>query len=358
MAVTATGLPASGRAADIDYASTGVDLKDDPPVNSGFSFPAEWKPHERTLMQYLPAQNWHGRQLDGARGEWAAIANAISEFEPVTMAVHPGDLADARQRLASGIDLVEFPLNDGWSRDSGPMILTNGAGERCVAGFEFNGWGKKFPPYHDDALAKARFAKHLGLPLHPAGMVLEGGAVAVDGEGTLITTDECLLNKNRNPRKSKAEIETILKDWLGVNKVIWIPRGLTPDPITDGHIDGMAAFAAPGVVLLHMSQFNDDANYGITRRAKEILQNARDAKDRKLEIVEIPLTSRHVVHMNFYVCNGAVIVPIAGKTAEDDVPLAILREAFPKRRVVPIGGRALASGGGGIHCITQQVPAA
>ncbi len=357
MGFAASGLPARGLAATADYTSTGVELVRSAPADDGFSFPAEWTRHERTLMQFLPPQNWNDNQLRGARTEWAAVANAVAEFEPVLMAVQPGDRAEAEKLLSSDIAFVEFAMNDGWSRDSGPMILTNASGERAVAGFEFNGWGAKFPPYDDDLLAKARFAKHLGMALHPVDMVLEGGAVALDGEGTLITTEECLLNKNRNPGKSKAEIETMLKDWLGVEKIIWIPRGLTPDPITDGHIDGMAAFAAPGVVLLHTTDDRSDPNHAITKEAREILRRTRDAKGRKLEIIEIPLTSWNVVHMNFYICNGAVIVPVAGKAGEDDVPLGILREAFPDRRVVPITGRYIAEGGGGVHCITQQVPA-
>ncbi len=354
--LAAMNWPRVGRASGINYEATGVDIINYPPANDGFSFPAEWTPHERTLMQFPPAQNWEDRQLNGARKDWAAVANAVAEFEPVTMAVQPKDKKVAKELLSSSVDFVEFQMNDAWSRDSGPMILTNDAGERRVAGFEFNGWGGKFPPFDDDALAKARFAKHLGISLHPADMVLEGGAVAVDGEGTLLTTEECLLNKNRNPGKSKAEIETILKGWLGVEKIIWLPKGLTPDPITDGHIDGMAAFAAPGVLLLHMTKYRDDPNLLITYEARKVLEEVRDAKGRKLEIIEIPLTSWDVVHMNFYICNGGVIVPVAGKDLEDDGPLAIIREAFPKHEIVPITGRYLA-GGGGIHCITQQVPA-
>ncbi len=357
MGLTASGLPAAAGTATVDYASTGVDLLHHAPADDGFYFPAEWTRHERTLMQFLPAQNWHRHQLEGARKEWAAVANAIAEFEPLTMAVQPQDVAEAKKLLSSQIDFVEFAMNDGWSRDSGPMIVTNDAGERRVAGFEFNGWGGKFPPYRDDALAKAQFAKHFNMAMHPAAMVLEGGAVALDGEGTLITTDECLMNPNRNPGKSKPKIEDILKGWLGVEKIIWIPRGLTPDPITDGHIDGMAAFASPGVVLLHTTDDTSDENHAITHEARKILSQALDAKGRKLEIVEIPLTSWNVVHMNFYICNGAVVVPVAGKSKEDDVPLGILRETFPDRKIVPITGRYIAEGGGGVHCITQQVPA-
>ncbi len=354
----AAGLGGSGSASAqaVSYEATGVQISSRLPADAGFSFPAEWVPHERTLMQFLPAQNWPRRDVAAAREEWAKVANAVAAFEPVTMAVQPQDKAAAKQLLSGEIELIEFPMNDGWSRDSGPMVLRNAAGERCVAGFTFNGWGGKFPPYDDDALAKAHFAKHLGMALHPVDLVLEGGAVALDGEGTLITTEQCLLNPNRNPGKSKAEVEAALKAWLGVERVIWLPEGLTPDPITDGHIDGMAAFAAPGLLLLHVTDDRGDPNHAITARAKEILQGAPDARGRRFEIVEIPLTSWDVLHMNFYLCNGAVIVPVAGRASEDDLPIGILREVFRGRRVIGVTGRIIAKGGGGIHCITQQVP--
>ena len=358
-AATAAAVGAAGpvRAAAIDYEGTGVEIRRSPPAEEGFRFPAEWAPHERTLMQFLPPQNWSRSQWEGAVGEWAAVANAVADFEPVTMAVRPEDRGHAEQLLGSGIELIELDLNDGWSRDSGPMILVDDTGRRCVAGFEFNGWGAKFPPYDADALAKAHFAAHLGLPLHPADLVLEGGAVTVDGEGTLITTEECLLNPNRNPGKSRDEVDAILRDWLGVSRVIWLPKGLTPDPITDGHIDGMAAFAAPGVVLLHTTDDRSDPNHAITQEAKRILEQTTDAMGRRFEVIEVPLTSWDVVHMNFYICNGAVVVPVAGNAEEDEAPLAIIDEAFPGREVVPITGRFTAEGGGGVHCITQQVPA-
>jgi len=343
-------------AGDVDYARTDVRLLDGNPAAEGFAMPAEWERHAGTLMQFPPPQNWYKSQLGPARAEWAAVANTVAEYEPVTMAVRPQDRAAAEALLSSQIELIEMPLNDAWSRDSGPMIVSDAAGERRVAGFVFNGWGGKFPPHSDDALAKGRFAAHLGLGMHVSEMVLEGGAVAVDGQGTLITTEECLMHSNRNPGWSKAEIEAELMAQLGVTKVIWLPRGLTPDPITDGHVDGMAAFAAPAVVLLHTTAERSDPNYAITQGARRILQESTDAKGRRFEVIEIPLTSWDVAHMNFYICNSALLVPVAGKRAEDDLPMGIIREAFPRHRVIGVTGPMLAGGGGGVHCITQQVP--
>ena len=338
----------------MDYAAAGATLIETPPADEGFYFPAEWQRHERTLMQFLPASSWYEKDSDE---EWAAVANAVAEFEPVTMAVQPKSMTRAESLLSSDIERVEWPMNDGWSRDSGPIVLVNGTKDRRVAGFEFNGWGGKHPPWDQDALIKARFAAHLDMALHPAPLVLEGGAVAVDGEGTLITTEQCLLNANRNPGKTKAEVEAVLRGWLGVETVIWLPKGLEPDPITDGHVDGIAAFAGAGVVLLHTTDDRSDPNYEITRDAKDVLLNTPDARGRRLQVIEIPLTSFDLVHMNFYICNGGVIVPVTGNAREDDAPLAILREVFPDHQVVPVTGRLIAKGGGGVHCITQQVPA-
>lgn len=340
-----------------DYARTGADIRLTPPSDEGFYFPAEWTAHERTLMQFLPPQNVSRRDIAASQREWTDVANAVADFEPVTMAVRAEDMARAARLLSSAVELVEMPLNDGWCRDSGPMILVNGGSERRVAGFEFNCWGEKFVPYDDDALVKAEFAERFGMPFHPADLVLEGGAIHVDGEGTAITTEQCLLHDNRNPGRTKSEIEAILKGWLGVEKVIWLAEGLVPDPFTDGHVDGIAAFAAPGVVLLHTTDDAADPNRAITAAAREVLQNSRDAKGRTLDVIPMPLTDTDLVHMNFYICNGAVIVPVTGRASEDDAPLEILKDVFPDRKIVPVGGRLIAEGGGGVHCITQQMPA-
>ncbi|SLN69692.1 Agmatine deiminase [Roseovarius albus] len=351
-----TALPSSA-AKSIDYTQTGAQVIGGSAGQDGYMFPAEWARHEQTLMQFPSPQNWPRRQLKAARKEWANVANLVAEYEPVTMAVRPQDHAAAQAMLSNQIKLIEMPLNDAWSRDSGPMIVQNRAGDRRIAGFTFNGWGNKFPPYSADQLAKGRFAAHLDMPMYQSDLVLEGGAVAFDGQGTILTTEECLLHKNRNPGWTKAQVEAELKTQLGADKVIWLPKGLTPDPITDGHVDGIAAFAAPGVVLLHTIHEAGDPNTAITAAAKRVLENTTDARGRRFEIIEIPLTSFDVVHMNFYICNGAVVVPISGKPSEDNTPLAIIREAFPRHKVHGVSGRMIGGGGGGVHCITQQIPA-
>lgn len=355
-AFAATGFMHHSATAAVNYTGSGATMRDTSPDQDGFYFPAEWARHEATIMQFLPPQNWYPNQLRDARKEWAMVANTVAEFEPVIMSVRPQDRGAAKKALSSEIELVDFPMNDGWSRDSGPMILVDDAGNRAIAGFEFNGWGNKFPPYDDDAQLKACLAAHLNFPFYPAPMVLEGGAVILDGEGTCITTEECLLHRNRNPGMSKAQVEETLTRWLGVEKTIWLPLGLTPDPITDGHVDGIAAYVAPGVVMLHVSDYDDDPNYGLTHEALSILENETDARGRKLEVTTLPLAET-VVHMNYYVCNGGVVVPTAGDKRQDDPALAIIRDAFPDRKVMGVSGTMLSEGGGGVHCITQQIPA-
>jgi agmatine deiminase len=342
-----------------DYASTGARLlTESTPAEDGFYAPAEWATHERTVMAFPPPQNWEDFHipLEDMFGQWAEVANALSEYEPVLMAVRPEERNVAKRLLSGEIELFEVPLNDGWSRDSGPVFVVNEEGDRRVAGFTFNGWGAKFPPYDDDALFKARICKYLDVAMYPIDMVLEGGAVAVDGEGTLITTEQCLLNKNRNAAP-KETIEKVLNDSFGTKKVIWLGKGLEPDPITDGHVDGIVAFAEPGVVLLHTTDEKDDPNFEICRDAKRRLNESRDAEGRRLEIIDVPLTSYTVGHINFYIGNGCVLVPTAGRPREDDEPMGIIREAFQNHEVVGVESKVLAAGGGGVHCITQQVPA-
>ncbi|MEM8604156.1 MAG: agmatine deiminase family protein [Cyanobacteria bacterium P01_H01_bin.121] len=326
------------------------------PLEDGFYFPAEWDPHEFTIMAFPPAQNWQGYlPMPQVWDEWALVANTVNEFEPVLMVVDPADLVAAQQRLSASIEVVEFPLNDAWSRDTGPLFLVDGNGQRRATGFTFNGWGEKFPPYKADQLLKARLCEYLDTDLYPADLVVEGGAVVLDGQGTAITTAENILNANRNPGVSRAEVEAYFRDYLGAEQTIWLEKGLVPDPITDGHVDGLCVFAAPGVVLLETTDDRNDPNFAICQDAKQRLTEATDAKGRSLEIIELPLTS-DVVHVNFYIANGGVIVPTADDPAQDDEPLAILRETFPDREVVGVSGVVLAEGGGGVHCITQQVP--
>ena len=343
-----------------DYSSTGAKLlTDSTPAADGFRFPAEWEPHAGCIMVLPPPQNWKDDDipLPQVHRQWANIANVLSEFEPVHMVVRPEERTIAKRLLSSAIEVIELPVNDGWSRDSGPMFVVNEEGDRRVAGFTFNGWGGKYPPYSDDALLKARLSRHYDAPLYPIDLVLEGGAVTVDGQGTVITTAECLLHDNRNPGRSREEVERLLNSALGTSRVIWLENGVQPDPITDGHIDGLACFVAPTVVLLLSFQFRNDINTKVSADAKRRLSEARDARGRQLEVIELPYSVRSEADVNFYIGNDSVLVPTTGRRRKNRRALDTLRELFPERKVIGVDCWALAEGGGGIHCITQQIPA-
>jgi agmatine deiminase len=259
-----------------------------------------------------------------------------------------------------------MPLDDSWVRDSGPNFVRRPDGAAAVADFAFNSWGGRYVPYDDDARIGERLAEHFGVKRYATPMVLEGGSITVDGEGTLITTESCLLNPTRNPGMTKDEIERELKDMLGVEKVIWLVSGLglEEDPDTDGHVDGVGAFIGPARVLLHMvrdPRHPDYANLLENRRRLE----TTDALGRPLEVVEcdrrsapVRVGGRDIVEtfVNFYQANGAVIVPTGGNGA--DLPaLDWLGEVLDGREVVGVPTPVVGYGGGGIHCITQQVPA-
>ena len=339
------------------------------PLADGFRMPAEYAPHERCLIAWpTRTRTFWGEYYMLAQHTYAAVAQAIARFEPVLVVARPGEGAEARSYCGSdGIEVVEMPLDDSWIRDSGPIFVRRPDGGTAVADFAFNSWGERYLPYDQDAAIGARLAEHFGVRRFASSMVLEGGSITVDSEGTLITTESCLLNPTRNPGLTKDEIEQELKDFLGVEKVIWLVSGLglEEDPDTDGHVDGVAAFIGPSRVLLHMvrdPRHADFANLTENRRRLE----TTDALGRPLEVVELDLRSAPVTvgattivetYVNSYQANGAVIVPTAGNA--DDLPaLDHLREVFEGREVVGVPAPVVAYGGGGIHCITQQVPAA
>jgi agmatine deiminase len=300
-----------------------------------------------------------------AEASFAAVAHAIARFEPVLMVARPEDAGAARSYCGSDIEVVEMPIDDSWLRDSGPIFLRDPDGDLAAADFEFNSWGRKYLPFDLDATIGERLCRHLGVKRYAAPMVLEGGAITVDGRGTLVTTESCLLHPSRNPHLSQAEIENILEEYLGVTKVIWLKAGLglEEDPDTDGHVDGVAAFVGPGRVLLHMVRDRDHPdfeNFAENRRRLE----TTDALGEDLEVIEFDFRSRPVTlgetplvetYINSYMANGAMIVPTAG-TGDDEAALEQLRRLVLDREVVGVPAAVIAYGGGGVHCITQQVP--
>jgi len=316
--------------------------------------PPEWAPHERTLMAWPCRRELWGARIADAKAEYAGVANAIAAFEPVTMVCgSPQDAADARAALGAGCEIVELPIDDSWLRDSGPVFVT-GDGRRAGVHFGFNAWGEKFTPYDKDAAVGARLVELLGDELLSVPLVLEGGSIAVDGAGTLITTEQCLLHPNRNPDLSRIAIERALLDALGQERVVWLGDGLVEDRDTDGHVDLICVPLAPGRVLLQSAP-PGDANHDA------MVENAQRCVAAGIEVVPFePLARTDIAtlsYMNLYLCNGAAIVPLAG-TAEDEAALARLQALVTDRELVGVPALTIAAGGGGPHCITQQVPQA
>ena len=321
--------------------------------------PAEWAPHERTLMGWPARADMWAEQFEQAKADYAEIAGAIAAFEPVLMAADPSQLEEARAACPAAVDVVAIPLDDSWVRDSGPIFVTDeGATRRVGVDFGFNAWGEKFHPYADDAAFTGRVLAHLGEERAPVDLVLEGGSIAVDGEGTLVTTEQCLLHPSRNPGRSREEIEAVLLDALGLDRVVWLGQGLVEDHDTDGHVDNIAAFVAPGRMLLQTVA--DEANPNF----EHAQENAARLRAAGIDVVELPLLpyvdhegpATVVPYTNYYLCNGGVIVPVSGAETDAEA-LALLGDLYPGREVVGVPGVALALGGGGVHCITQQVPA-
>ena len=322
--------------------------------------PAEWEPHAGCLMAWPSrAELWGGR-LDHAKRDYAAVASAIAVFEPVVMVCSPGQAGEIRQLCAAGVSPIEIPINDSWCRDSGPAFVRNAVGEMAVVGFGFNAWGNRWHPHDDDARLSQRLADWLELPFFKAPLVLEGGSFFVDGNGTLITTEQCLLNPNRNPHMNKLQIEDALRDSLGVSTVIWLPYGHSLDtgPAgTDGHVDGVLQYASMGRVLLEAESDPASPEFSRGQANLAVLRNSRDADGRAFDIVTLdPGPTATVSYANHYMANGAIIVPISGGDA-DGPAIQTLRELHPDRDVVGVPGEVLAYGGGGPHCITQQIPA-
>jgi agmatine deiminase len=320
--------------------------------------PAETAPHERTLMAW-PTETrrdalW-GEQTEAARHDYAQIATAISRFEPVMVVADPSDAEHAGAMLGEQVDVVALPIDDSWLRDSGPIFVFAGDGERRAVHFRFNGWGGKYDPVSRDAAIGAVLAEHLGVPHDDAPLVLEGGAIAVDGTGLLVTTERCLLNPNRNPGWSRAQIEDSLRSYLGADRVVWLADGIAEDDETDGHVDNVVAFFAPGRALLQGCDDPANPNHSIAadNRARLIAAG--------VDVVEVPYLPYSpdgypVPYVNVYACNGAVIVPTIGDERDPEM-LNIIGSCYADREVVAVPGGVVAAGGGGVHCITQQMPA-
>ena len=322
--------------------------------------PAETDPHRRTLMAWppdVPQCIFTPDQLEPARRVFAEIARTIAAYEPVTLVVRPDDIASATDLVGDAVEIVALPIDDAWMRDDGPIVVRAPDGTLLAVHFRFNAWGDK-QEHAADAAVGGAVGRHLALPVHDAPMVLEGGSIAIDGRGALVTTERCLLNPNRNPGSSRTDIEGLLGSFLGVDRFVWLADAIAEDDGTDGHVDNVVAFTPAGRVLFQGC--DDPANPNAAIAADNLHRLRRAGFD----VVEVPVlpyadhAGQHlpVPYVNVYAGNGFVAVPVSGH-AFDAEACRIIGAAYPDRVVVPVPGIVLAYGGGGVHCITQQVPA-
>jgi agmatine deiminase len=331
---------------------------------SAWHMPLESEPHERTLMQWpVSLSVYDEASLAKVQASIALIANTISKYEPVAMMVDDRNKLSARKLLGDGVELWNIPTDDLWCRDAGPTFVRDKTGALAIAHIQFNGWGRK-QPHRNDAKVAERVAKRLGLPLLKTGLVGEQGGVEHDGAGTLLAHASCWVNRNRNSA-SQAEIGKRLLSALGGTKMIWAP-GVKGKDITDYHIDALARFVSPGKVLIQLGKYIDrDDPWSISgHQTLRILEGATDAQERKLEIVRLdePVDIRSnqpdfvPSYVNYYVCNGAVIVSNFGDKAADGKARELLQSLYPGRVIEMLNTDPIGESGGGIHCATQQMP--
>jgi agmatine deiminase len=338
------------------------------PNELNYSMPAEWVKHSRTFISWPVQESMvYPDDYEAVSEGYAQIIKAIAEFEPVTVVVNAANLARVKLFFTeTNIEFLPIEHNDAWLRDNGPTFIVDGQGGVAGVNWGFNAWGGKYSPWDLDDQVAPQILEHVGLRKFDAPFVMEGGSIHVDGEGTLITTEECLLNPNRNPNLTRAQIEDYLKKFLSIDKVIWLKNGLSGDE-TDGHVDNIACFAAPGKVIIQVCDDPQDNNYEITREMLGVLNESVDAKGRKLEVIQIqqaPVATYNdnrltLSYLNFYFVNGGIILPVFGGMAAETDRLAekVLSEAFPDRRIRTVNGMAIIREGGNVHCTTQQMPA-
>lgn len=329
--------------------------------------PAEFEPHAATIICWPARDSLWGEHLEHGERATLEVVAAVARSEPVMLVASPARYDAAAQAVATlgltshPVELVGLALDDSWARDTGPIgVITDDGVAGCVD-FRFNGWGAKYVPFDQDDALGAQLAQRLGRECWRSEMVLEGGSIAVDGRGTCVTTEQCLLNPNRNPQMSRDEIEFELGRWLGVSQVVWLPLALD-DRDTDGHVDLVCA-AAPHAWIFQNCADTADLEHQRLALSAAVLRNATDAAGERLRVVELaelPYVEvagerLAVPYLNFYVGNSVVVVPVTGHPY-DTTALEIIGEQFAGRDIVPVDGTWLAFGGGGPHCITQQVP--
>ena len=357
---------------------------DSTPKKDGFRMPAEFEPQKQIWMLWPERpDNWR----DGAKPAqkvFAEVAKAISQFENVTMCVSPAQYANARNLLPGDIRVVEMTSNDSWIRDCGPTFLVNDKGGVRAVDWDFNAWGGLYDglyfPWDQDDMVPRKVCDIEGVDTYRTpGFVVEGGSIHVDGEGTLLTTKMCLLSPGRNPDMTQEEIEAQLKEYLNLEKIVWLTDGIDPAE-TDGHIDDVACFIRPGEVACIWTEDKENPFYEVAQQSYRELCEATDAKGRKLKVHKLCLTKKPCLlhgadtiesiegtlpredgevaiasYMNFLIVNGGVILPQYGDE-NDALAVQQVQAMFPDRKVVGVRTEEVAFGGGNIHCITQQQP--
>lgn len=349
---------------------TAIDPQSSPPAASGYRMPAEWARHRATWISWPHNRDTWPGLFDRVEPAMVRLAAAIAASEPLYVNV----LSEAHRRhVAALLDPVVaperlqlhiVPTNDAWARDHGAIFVTRDDPVQPLLAldFEYNAWGGKYPPFDLDRQVGRAMADILGVPRAPYSAVLEGGSIDVNGEGAVLTTEQCLLNPNRNPTLGRDAIEQLLRDALGVAQVIWLGEGIVGDD-TDGHIDDLTRFVAPDVVVTVVEPRRDDPNHAPLAANRALLDQVRLLDGRRLTVLELPMPAP-VCHAgerlpasyaNFHVTNEAVLLPVFG-CAADDVAAGVLADCFPGRRVERVDCRVLVAGLGAIHCLTQQVP--
>ncbi len=353
------------------------------PQADGFRMPGEHEPQEQVWMAWpVRKDNWRNDALPAQR-EFINVATSIAHSTPVTFIVGAEHYQQARQAIPEHIRVIEIPSNDSWMRDIGATYVINDQGERRANNWQFNAWGGTLDGLYDDWQLDNEVANKMAAvtedDIYDAPFILEGGSIHVDSEGTLFTTEECLLHPSRNPDLGKVQIEALLKDYLNVDTIIWLKAGLYNDE-TNGHVDNIMHVVRPGVVALTYCDDEHDPQYAISQAAYQTLSQSKDAKGRTLEIIKLPMpgplfvseqeaqnlnTSQFMErqagerlaasYANFLVTNQTVILPMLDERTDDQAK-AILQKAFPQHQIIGVSTRNILLGGGNIHCITQQVP--
>lgn len=366
-------------------------IKNKFPTDDGFYMPAEFSKHSATVMIWPERPGSWCYEAKFAEKVFAEIIGKIAEFEKVFVLASNKKFHHAKACLENvrNAEVLNINSDDAWARDTAPTFVVNGKGDIRAVDWQFNAWGGEYDGLYanwdNDDKIPYELCKKLGIALYDAHpLVLEGGSIHTDGEGTLITTEECLLSKGRNPQLTKAEIEENLKKYLGVKKILWLPSGIYNDE-TNGHIDNICAFVATAEVVLAWCDDENDPQYAISKACLDILENSTDALGRKIKVHKLPVPKVPVTvtekdldgyvfedgedtreigerlaasYVNFYFCNGAVILPqFGGENSESDrVATEILEKVCKDRKIIPIYARDIILGGGNIHCITQQIP--